>query len=142
MTPDMIRQLPAGHALIIRGGYAPVIARLGAAWKDRAYKTARRRGAAVRSTHHGGAPSVPDETPAARTDRCPPPRLTIVPDGEARNRPGRARRQRLPVELTAMAEPEGLAAALLQLSAHAEKLPPWTTARPVTPPRAATGSRH
>ena len=43
MTPDMIRQLPAGYALIVRGGYAPVIARLGAAWKDRAYKTARRR---------------------------------------------------------------------------------------------------
>ena len=37
MTPDMIRQLPAGHALIMRGGHAPVIARLGAAWKDRVY---------------------------------------------------------------------------------------------------------
>src|SRR5207245_3155162 len=43
MTPDMIRQLPAGHALIVRGGYAPVIARLGAAWKDPAYKTADRK---------------------------------------------------------------------------------------------------
>ncbi len=47
MTPDMIRQLPAGHALVIRGGYAPVIARLGAAWKDRAYKAARRAGTAI-----------------------------------------------------------------------------------------------
>ena len=27
-TPDMIRQLPAGFALVIRGGCAPVIARL------------------------------------------------------------------------------------------------------------------
>ncbi len=37
MTPDMIRQLPAGHALVIRGSMAPVIARLGVAWKDRAW---------------------------------------------------------------------------------------------------------
>jgi type IV secretion system protein VirD4 len=47
MTPDMIRQLPAGHALIVRGGYAPVIARLGVAWHDRAYKKARRHGTAT-----------------------------------------------------------------------------------------------
>src|ERR1019366_1223941 len=33
MTPEMIRQLPAGRALVIRGGYAPVIARLPMAWK-------------------------------------------------------------------------------------------------------------
>ena len=32
-TPDMIRQLPAGFALLIRGGCAPVIARLPRAWK-------------------------------------------------------------------------------------------------------------
>jgi hypothetical protein len=47
MTPDMIRQLPAGFALVIRGGCAPVIARLPRAWKNRAYKTARRRGQAT-----------------------------------------------------------------------------------------------
>jgi type IV secretory pathway TraG/TraD family ATPase VirD4 len=47
MTPDMIRQLPAGHALVIRGGLSPVVARLPMAWKDRAYKTARRRGTAI-----------------------------------------------------------------------------------------------
>jgi type IV secretory pathway TraG/TraD family ATPase VirD4 len=33
-TPDMIRQLPSGHALVIRGGCAPVIARLPRAWKN------------------------------------------------------------------------------------------------------------
>jgi type IV secretory pathway TraG/TraD family ATPase VirD4 len=33
-TPDMIRQLPAGFALVIRGGCAPVIARLPRAWKN------------------------------------------------------------------------------------------------------------
>ena len=83
MTPDMIRQLPAGHALIVRGGYAPVIARLGAAWKDRAYKIARRRGAAVAALTAADGPSVPGETPAARTDEVQPPRLTIVADYEA-----------------------------------------------------------
>ena len=41
-TPDMIRQLPAGYALVIRGGCAPVIARLPRAWKNPAYKHARR----------------------------------------------------------------------------------------------------
>jgi hypothetical protein len=40
-TPDMIRQLPPGHALVIRGGYAPVIARLPRAWKNPAYRRAR-----------------------------------------------------------------------------------------------------
>ena len=40
-TPDMIRQLPAGHALVIRGGYAPVIARLPRAWKNPVYRRVR-----------------------------------------------------------------------------------------------------
>lgn len=41
-TPDMIRQLPTGFALVIRGGCAPVIARLPRAWKNPAYRRARR----------------------------------------------------------------------------------------------------
>ena len=41
-TPDMVRQLPAGFALVIRGGCAPVIARLPRAWKNTAYHRARR----------------------------------------------------------------------------------------------------
>jgi type IV secretion system protein VirD4 len=41
-TPDMIRQLPAGFALVIRGDCAPVIARLPRAWKNRAYRRVRR----------------------------------------------------------------------------------------------------
>jgi hypothetical protein len=36
----MIRQLPAGHALVIRGGYSPVIARLPMVWKDPLYRHA------------------------------------------------------------------------------------------------------
>ena len=47
MAPDMIRQLPAGYALVIRGGYAPVIAKLPMGWKDRAYRRARRAGQAI-----------------------------------------------------------------------------------------------
>jgi type IV secretion system protein VirD4 len=43
-TVDMIRQLPSGFALVIRGGCAPVIARLPRAWHNPAYKRARRRG--------------------------------------------------------------------------------------------------
>jgi len=46
MTPDMIRQLPARYALIVRGGMSPVIARLPMAWTDPAYKRARRGHAA------------------------------------------------------------------------------------------------
>ena len=40
----MIRQLPVGFALILRGGAAPVIARLPRAWRNRAYRHARRHG--------------------------------------------------------------------------------------------------
>jgi type IV secretory pathway TraG/TraD family ATPase VirD4 len=47
MTPDMVRQLPKGHGLVIRGSHAPVIARLAVAWKDPVYKAARRAGTAV-----------------------------------------------------------------------------------------------
>ena len=83
MTADMIRQLPAGHALIIRGGYAPVIARLGAAWKDPLYKTARRRDAAIARL----APAAPGEIRDAGTGRGRPPRLTIVPDDEPETGP-------------------------------------------------------
>ncbi len=47
MTPEMIRQLPAGRALVIRGGYAPVIARLPMCWKDPLYRRARRIGQVI-----------------------------------------------------------------------------------------------
>jgi type IV secretory pathway TraG/TraD family ATPase VirD4 len=42
MTPEMIRQLPAGRALVVRGGHSPVIARLLMCWKDPLYRAARR----------------------------------------------------------------------------------------------------
>lgn len=81
MTPDMVRQLPAGRALVIRGGYAPVIARLGAAWKDPAYRRARRAGTVV-------APLTPVTDPPAQsapaTAVTPESRrLRVVPDIDA-----------------------------------------------------------
>jgi hypothetical protein len=89
MTPDMVRQLPASRALVIRGSHAPVIARLGAAWKDPAYKAARRAGAAI-------AHITPAPEPAAQPGSAAPAMagaqrwLRAVPDldveaaGEAR----------------------------------------------------------
>jgi type IV secretion system protein VirD4 len=69
-TPDMIRQLPAGFALIIRGGCAPVIARLPRAWNRLAYRRARRLGQAPRnaaefpSADWEPEPDFPDYVPA------------------------------------------------------------------------------
>lgn len=47
MTPDMIRQLPDRHALVVRGNGAPLVARLRMAWQDPLYKAARRAGCEV-----------------------------------------------------------------------------------------------
>src|SRR5262249_9823167 len=89
MTPDMVRQLPVGHALVIRGSHTPVIAGAGLVGKDRAYRAARRAGAAI-------APIAPVREPAAQPRPVTPAmanaqrRLQAVPDldveaaGEAR----------------------------------------------------------
>ena len=70
-TPDMIRQLPAGFALVIRGGCAPVIARLPRAWKNPAYRRARHDGhIRLQPAHEVPAaaewtePDLPDHVPA------------------------------------------------------------------------------
>ena len=68
-TPDMIRQLPAGFALVIRGGCAPVIARLPRAWKNPAYRRARRLGhpgprASLPPKPSGPKLDIPDHVPA------------------------------------------------------------------------------
>jgi type IV secretory pathway TraG/TraD family ATPase VirD4 len=84
MTPHMIRQLPPGHALVIRGGLSPVIARLGKAWKDPAYKAARRRGLAI------AALTLCDDTWPADTHPLGPPgrpRLAIAPDPDPEDDP-------------------------------------------------------
>jgi len=78
MTEDMIRQLPAGHALVVRGGLYPVVARLPMAWKDRAYKQARRAGAAVAAVTAAPAAVIEDSRTARRA---------AVPAGNARALP-------------------------------------------------------
>ena len=65
-TLDMIRQLPAGFALLIRGGCAPVIAALPRGWYNPAYKKARRRGQAT-------AALTPALAPAATAVPAPEP---------------------------------------------------------------------
>ncbi|HEV3293115.1 MAG TPA: TraM recognition domain-containing protein [Streptosporangiaceae bacterium] len=65
-TPDMIRQLPAGFALVIRGGCGPVIARLPRAWRNPAYRRARRLGQAPAELAEAERPEpdLPDYVPA------------------------------------------------------------------------------
>ena len=73
-TVDMIRQLPSGFALVIRGGLAPVIARLPRAWKNPAYARARRRRQAT-------AALAPAPALAAIRGRWPEPAIPdYVPD--------------------------------------------------------------
>jgi hypothetical protein len=61
-TPDMIRQLLAGHAFVIRGGFAPVIARLPRAWKNPAYRRVRHQ-PLVLPTVFPAAASLPPDLP-------------------------------------------------------------------------------
>ena len=89
-TPDMIRQLPPGFALVIRGGCAPVIARLPRAWNDPAYRRARRRGQRHRRPH----PRARAREPGLRR-----PGRRRIDAGRAAARPVPAR-HRVPVELT------------------------------------------
>jgi type IV secretory pathway TraG/TraD family ATPase VirD4 len=64
-TPDMIRQLPTGSSLVIRGGCAPVIARLPRAWNN-----ATRRRARLRIP----VPTAHDQAqPMSRSDMWPQP---------------------------------------------------------------------
>ena len=107
-SPSLIRQLPAGFALVLRGGCAPVIARLPVAWKDPIYKRAHRADQAV-------APLTPA---AAATQSSRPGSAGAHHPRRGARRPGR--RHSLPVELT-MTEAT-LNAALLQLCAHGERL--------------------
>jgi type IV secretory pathway TraG/TraD family ATPase VirD4 len=83
MTPDMIRQLPTGHGLVIRGSHAPVIARLAVAWKDPAYKAARRAGRATARLTPVPEPAAPP-TPAVPRWLRPVPDLDAEAAGEAR----------------------------------------------------------
>ena len=72
-TPDMIRQLPAGFALVIRGGCAPVIARLPARLEEprlpprpppRPAPGGARRDRRVPGRLEQPDPGIPDHVPA------------------------------------------------------------------------------
>ena len=119
MTPEMIRQLPAGYALVIRGGQSPVIARLPMVWKDPAYRQARRaRQAIARLTAcprpSTGTSPTPSPTTSWNSARLTPP---VARAGQ--------RRHPLPLGRRAMTTPhddETLTAALVQISGHAERI--------------------
>ncbi len=77
VAPDMVRQLPAGFALVIRGGCAAVIARLPRAWNNPAYRRARRHTPVLPPLDYPYLPSEPDTLdaldfePAAETGTFP-----------------------------------------------------------------------
>jgi type IV secretion system protein VirD4 len=82
MSPDMIRQLPEGRALVIRGSLAPVVTKLPRAWKTRQYRRARRRGLAVAplapaldlaNPARGGQPGPGTVRPHGPEPAAPPP---------------------------------------------------------------------
>ena len=101
-TPDMIRQLPAGFALVIRGGCAPVIApHLPRAWRNPAYRRARRLHAEPVLRAASGS--------------------RVVRTGHSPSRARRPDLRQLPLELT-MPGNDPLAAILDQLAAHHEQI--------------------
>jgi type IV secretion system protein VirD4 len=65
VTPEMIRRLPPRFVLLIRGGNAPVAAKLALGWKDREYKQEKRAGREVAALP--GSESLP----LAEPDRLP-----------------------------------------------------------------------
>src|SRR5216683_1251913 len=71
MTPDMIRQLPARYALIVRGGMSPVIARLPMAWTDPVYQRARRAGQTAAVLTSAAEPGALIEDVSGRRNQWP-----------------------------------------------------------------------
>ncbi len=71
MTPDMIRQLPARYALIVRGGMSPVSARLPMAWTDPVYQRARRTGQTAAVLTSAAEPGALIEDVSGRRNQWP-----------------------------------------------------------------------
>jgi type IV secretion system protein VirD4 len=85
ITPDMIRQLPPRRALVIRGGLAPVIAKLPMAWNDPAYRAARKDRpafSAIESTEYLDAIDEPQPWPRRNRNAAVDP-----PSGPGLNEP-------------------------------------------------------
>jgi type IV secretion system protein VirD4 len=88
MSADMIRQLPDKFALVIRGSLSPVVAKLPLAWKDRAYRAARRSGTAV--ARIAAAPSaVAPDLEDVLLDVLREPDLNMEPAADQQEEPGR-----------------------------------------------------
>ena len=75
MTPDMIRQLPEKHALIIRGRLSPVIARLPRVWDDPFVKAAKRK---AETAEDARPETITVEAEVVTDEPQPPPRLRLV----------------------------------------------------------------
>jgi type IV secretion system protein VirD4 len=91
MTPEMIRQLLPGRALVIRGGYAPVIARLPMCWNDPLYRTARRARQAIATltpVHEAAAwraaAALPGFRPDGDLEHLPPAGVVNGPSRDVR----------------------------------------------------------
>jgi type IV secretory pathway TraG/TraD family ATPase VirD4 len=88
MSLEMIRQLPAGRGLIIRGGLSPVVARVPRAWRNRQYRKARRGGYAIAALTAAPAPTAlprparPELTRQAVTARLRPAQDGAVATGD------------------------------------------------------------
>jgi hypothetical protein len=86
MTPEMIRQLPPGFALVIRGGMSPVIAKLPMVWREPIYRQARRaRQAIARLVVQSEEPDwdIPDSVPDNIMDLGPTE--TMLPPAQPGN---------------------------------------------------------
>ena len=124
MTPDMIRQLPAGHALVIRGSHTPVIARLGRRVEGPRLP-ARPPDGRGRRTAHSRRPRTSRASWRRRARHAQPGQAAAGRPRPRRRGSGRGTRRRLPglpMELTMPGEPEGLTAVLLQLASITQKL--------------------
>ncbi len=66
LTEDMIRMLPVGWALVLRGNHRPVIVRLARGWQHRQYRRARRGGTAI--AHLASLPAALTPLPSLPDD--------------------------------------------------------------------------
>lgn len=77
LSAEMIRELPPGFAVVLRGALAPVIVRLPMAWKDKTYRKAKRAGQAVANL----TPPSPATVPATAVIDLPDDlELALPPD--------------------------------------------------------------
>jgi type IV secretion system protein VirD4 len=70
LTDAMVRQMPAGYALVLRGGLSPVLCRVPVAWRNWRYLLARLRGRHIATVQ--AAPTVLGTEPLAELEPVPP----------------------------------------------------------------------